>query len=264
MGRPRHPALPILSLLSLSLLVFPSATFGQSSDSQPGVYPAGLTFGYGVGAVAVRDENISNQRYAGTLPDLALSWARDHGRYVYRTAIELRKSDGVRNHSVGADITRFSLEQAFLYPLRPGKALGRDLHLFLGPTAGLTLLVNEQRVAVDALGYALSTSGLFFLGVQGEALMPLSQRVNAHGALRVSVLSLGFRGVDDEIDDESPVKPVTLLTGADVSLQLGARYRLTGHLSFGLAYLFQLHRVTAWRSFTSASDSIIGGLTWRF
>jgi hypothetical protein len=264
MDRPRH-ALPRRSLLlSLFLLILPSATFGQTSETSPAVYPTGLTFSYGVGALSVRDENISNQRYTGTLPDMAVSWARDHGRYVYHAALELRYSDNITNRSISSDITRFSLEQAFLYPLKPGKALGRDLHLFLGPASGLNLFVNEQHVAVDALGFGVSVSGLLFLGARGDALMPLSQRITAHGTLRVSVLSLGFRAVDDEIDDESPTKPLTLLSGADVSLQLGARYHLSGRLSFRLAYLFQLHRVTAWRTLLSASDSVTGGLTWRF
>jgi hypothetical protein len=251
-------------VLSLSLLFIPTATFGQASGGPPTVYPTGLTFSYGVGALSVRDENISNQRYSGTLPDVAVSWARDHGRYVYSAAMDFRFSDSISNNSVSSEITRFSLEQAFLYPLKPGKALGRDLFLFLGPASGLNLFLNEQHVAVDALGFATSVSGLIFLGAQGDALMPLSERVTAHGTLRMSVLALGFRGVDDEIDDESPAKPVTLLSGADVSLQLGARYRLSGRLSFRLAYLFQLHRVTAWRTLLSASDSITGGLTWRF
>lgn len=264
MVRPRHALQRHYLLLSLSFLVVPSATFGQASESRPTVYPTGLTFSYGVGALAVRDENISNQRYAGSLPEVAVSWARDHGRYVYRAAMEFRHSDSIRNHSISADITRFNLEQAFLYPLKPRKALGKDLYLFLGPASGLNLFVNEQHVSVDALGYGMSLSGLIFLGAQGDALMPLSQRVIAHGTLRVSVLALGIRGVDDEIDDEPPAKPVTLLSGADISLQLGARYRLTGRLSFRLAYLFQLHRVTAWRPLLSASDSITGGLTWRF
>jgi hypothetical protein len=212
----------------------------------------------------MRDENISNQRYSGTLPALAVSWARDHDRYIYRAAIAYRNSDDIKNHSVTASITRFNLEQAFLYPLKPGKALGRDLFLFLGPASGLTVMLNEQHVAVDALGYGTSVSGLLFLGVRADAIMPLSQRVGIHGTLRTSVLSLGLRGVDDEIDDEAPAKALTLLTGADVSLELGTRYRLSQHFSVRLAYLFQLHRVTAWRSLLSASDSITGGLTWQF
>jgi hypothetical protein len=252
-------------LLCLGLwLAAPVDVLGQSAAAGSIPYPGGLTLTGGAGTFSLRDENISDQRYAGTLPYLGLAWARDHTSYVYHVGIELRQSDDIRNHTISSSITRLVLGQAFLYPLAPRRALGHDLGLFLGPRTDVVLQVNEQHLAVNALGYATSVSGLLSLGLQAEAILPLSERVTAHGSLRTSVLSLGIRAVDDEIDDASPVKPLTLLSGTDVSFELGARYHLSGRLSLRLAYLFQLYRVTAWNPIVAASDNLVGGLTWRF
>jgi hypothetical protein len=258
-------------IIALSLwLITPVGVLGQGPadrDLRGGPtldYPSGLSVDTGAGAFAIRDENISGQRYTGTLPFTDLTWARDHGRYIYRVGIELGQADDITNRSISSDITRFALGQAFLYPLAPRSFLGRDLSLFLGPATGLALLVNEQHLAVDALGFSTSVVGLLHLGLQADALLPLSERLTAHGSLRSSVLSLGLRGVDDEIDDSSPVKPLTLLTGADTSLELGIRYHLSGRFALRLAYRFQLLRVTAWNPVLAASDNLLGGLTWRF
>ncbi len=252
-------------LLCLGLwLATPVDALSQGATARGTPYPDGLSLAYGAGAFALRDEAISGQRYAGTLPYLGVSWDRDHTRYVYQVGIELRQSDDIRNHTVSTDITRFVLGQAFLYPLASRRALGRDLGLFLGPRTEVVFLVNQQQVAVDALGYAISVSGLISLGLQADALLPLSERVTAQGSLRLSVLSLGIRNVDDEIDDSSPVKPLTLLSGTAASLELGTRYHLSGRLSLRLAYLFQLSRLTAWNPIVAASDNLVGGLTWRF
>jgi hypothetical protein len=267
MTRARHilPFLLAAFWLGIPLEGYAQSTAAERSGMDVAVpYPAGLSIVYGMGAFAIRDENISGRRYGGTLPFTDLSWARDHGRYIYRVGIELGQADDITNRSISSDITRFALRQAFLYPLAPRSFLGRDLSLFLGPATGLALLVNEQHLAVDALGFSTSVVGLLHLGLQVDALLPLSERLTAHGSLRSSVLSLGLRGVDDEIDDSSMVKPLTLLTGADTSLELGIRYHLSERFALRLAYRFQLLRVTAWNPVLAASDNLLGGLTWRF
>jgi hypothetical protein len=227
-------------------------------------YPVGLAVSYGVGAYGVRDEAISRQRYEGTLPYLSVSWARGHDRYIYRVELEVRQSQDIRNHTVSADITRFVLGQAFVYPVAARRALGHDLGFFLGPTTEVALLFNEQHIAVDALGFAQSVVALVSLGAQADALMPVSERITTLASLRTSVISLGIRGVDDEIDDSSPAKLLTLLNGANASIETGAIYRIGGRLSLRLAYLFQLGRITAWHPLLDASDSVVGRLSWRF
>jgi hypothetical protein len=254
----------LLSLALLTCLGAPAALLAQDSTGVRDAYPTGLALAYGIGAYGLRDEAISAERYEGTLPYLSVAWARDHGRYIYRVGFELRRSDDIRNHTVDAGITRFALRQAFIYPVATTRALGRDLGLFLGPTMELAIFNNEQHIAVDALGFAQSVASLLSLGVRADAVLPTAGRLTALASLRTSVISLGIRAVDDEIDDASPVKLLVLPTGINASIEAGAAYRVTSRLSFELAYLFQLGRIAAWNPLLDASDSVIGSLSWAF
>lgn len=254
----------VLRTLIPLVCLFPSTPIFAQSVPVREAYPVGLSVSYGVGAYGVRDEAISTQRYEGTLPYFAVAWARGHEHYIYRVEMELRQSEDIRNYNVSTRITRFVLDQAFIYPVGTRRALGRDIGFFLGPTTEAALLMNEQHIAVDALGFAQSVAALVSLGVQADAIMPVSERITALASLRTSVISLGIRGVDDEIDDSSPTKLLTLLNGTNASLEAGAIYRLAGRLSFRLAYLFQLGRIAAWHPLLDASDSVVGRLSWRF
>ena len=254
----------LLGVQPLLLSAAPTSVRAQAATGARAQYPVGLTVAYGLGAYGVRDEAISKQRYEGTLPYLGVSWARGHQRYVYQLGMEIRRSDAIRNHSVGTTIIRFALGQAFLYPVASSTAWGRDLGLFLGPTTELALFLNEQHIAVDALGFAESVTGLVSLGVRADAVLSASRRITTLASLRTSVLSLGIHAVDDEVDDASPAKLLVPPAGINASLEMGAIYRATGRLSFRLAYLFQLGRVSAWDPLLDASDSVVGGLSWRF
>lgn len=255
---------PLCLLTAVACSVTAMPLPAQTPPDLRNAYPVGLTVSYGVGAYGVRDEAISTQRYEGTLPYLSVSWARDHARYIYRVEMELRQSQDIRNHTVTTGITRFVLGQAFLYPLTTTTALGRDLAFFLGPTTEVALLLNEQHIAVEALGFAQSVSALVSLGAQADALLPVSRRVTALASVRTSVISLGIHAVDDETDDASPARLLTLLGGTNASVETGAIYHLGGRLSLRLAYLFQLGRITAWQPLLDASDSVVGRLSWRF
>lgn len=254
---------PLLSLALLACLGAPTTVLAQAT---PGAraYPTGIALAYGIGAYSLKDEAISAQRYEGTLPYLSVSWARDHGRYIYRLDMEFRRSDAIRNYNVDASITRFALRQAFIYPVTTTRALGRDLGLFLGPAMEAAMLINEQHIAVGALGFAQSIAALISLGVHADGIMPVSKRLTARAALCTSVISLGIRGVDDEIDDASPARLLVLPSGVNASLEAGASYRVVEGLSVDLAYLFQVGRVAAWSPLLDASDSVVARLSWEF
>lgn len=249
--------------LVLASGLLPPGLVAQDRTAARAAYPVGLGLSYGVGAYGLRDEAVSTEKYQGTLPYLGVSWARDHQRYIYRLELELRRSDEIRNHTVSTAITRFVLGQAFLYPVGTRSIMGRDAGFFLGPTTEVVLLNNEQHIAVDALGYGQSIAALLSVGVQADALVPVSRRITGLASLRASVISLGIRAVDDETDDEPPAKLLTPLSGTNASLEAGAIIRVTGRLSFRLAYLFQLGRITAWDPLLDASDSVVGRLSWR-
>ena len=173
----------------------------------------GITIEYGIGDFAITDENISKEMYSGSLPWLSVQWARGHTRNNFRLGLEVRSSNNIRNYNVATDITQFSLNQAFLYPLSDVSILGRDVFALVGPSTEMYFLLNSQDIAVTALGFAQSVAALISVGTLVEMVMPLSPRLKAEGSLRAGILSLGFRAVDDERTDEPPARLLTALSG---------------------------------------------------
>ncbi|MFH1567227.1 MAG: hypothetical protein ABIL09_04445 [Gemmatimonadota bacterium] len=249
-------------LLLLALLT-PAAASAQAPATPAAAYPVGVSVAGGAGALGLRDESISSQRYSGTLPYLAAAWTADHQGYLFRVGAEFRQSDRIRNHNVSTRITRFALGQSYLYRLAPRRIAGRPVRLCAGPLTGIAVYTNEQHITVDALGFAQSVCVLLSLGARGDALVPLTARLTAHGSLRASLLSLGVRAVDDEIDDSSPARLLTPWSGVDLSFETGVLGRVSERFTFGVAYLFQLTRVSSWNPLLMASDSLVARLTCR-
>jgi hypothetical protein len=253
-------------LLSVSVgflfLITSSELSAQEGPHQRPMFPDGISLGYGVGSYAVRDEYISKERYSGTLPYFSLNWARSHDGYVYDLSMQFRSSSDIRNNNVSADNYLFALNQGFLYSLRPISLFSRDVHAFVGPTTELYFFYNRQNIAVSGFDYAQSFALLLSLGARSEVILPIRQGLQAEASLAFSLLSLGFRMVDSEEEDVSPVKLLTLFSGANVSAGLGARYLLTSGLSVKLAYRFHMTRISSWDPLLSASDNAVVTLTY--
>jgi hypothetical protein len=226
------------------------------------MFPDGISLGYGVGSYAVRDEYISKERYSGTLPYFSLNWARNHDGYVYDLSMQFRSSSDIRNNNVSADNYMFSLNQGFLYSLRPISMFSRDLYAFVGPSTELYFFYNRQNIAVSGFDYAQSVAALLSLGARSAFVVPVREDFQAEASLSFSLLSLGFRSVDSEEEDASPVKLLTVFSGANITADVGARYSLTGALSLKLAYRFHLTRISSWDPLLSASDNVVVILTY--
>ena len=80
----------------------------------------------------------------------------------------------------------------------------------------------------------------------------------------MSVLSLGFRSVDNEEDDKTPAKLLTLFSGLNSSFDLGIRYYVFDKISIKAGYKFELSRISAWNPLISTSDNLLIGLTYNF
>jgi len=253
-------------ILLVSFLVV-NPGFTATVRSQSNVVPetrsaSGLTVEYGGGDFGITDENISPEKYSGSLPFFGVQWARDHTRNHFRLGLEVRDSDTIRNYNVSTNIMQFALYQAFLYPLSDTRLFGRDMILLVGPSTELYMLFNSQDIAVGALGFAESVAVLASIGVRAELVMPLSHRLQSEGSLRAGILSLGARTVDDERNDESPGSFLTVLSGTHIVFRLGVRCAISERWSCRLAYASEVTRIRPWQPLLSASDSLIFGLTW--
>jgi hypothetical protein len=252
------------TLLVLVVVLSAGNCLGQDSLCAGSFYPSGITLEYGLGHYSVEDEYISNEKYTGTLPGYSIRWARHHDTHVYHLDMTYRNSDEIENYNVSTDITQFTLNQGFLYPLRDISLFHRDLHLWLGPSTEFFFFYNDQDIAVSGFDYAQSAAGLFSLGVNANGIYPVRNNLQLESAMNLTILSLGFRLVDNEEGDESAAKFLTLVSGLNSAFDLRARFLISRRLSVTLAYEFEMTRVRAWDSLLSASDNIVIGLAYGF
>ncbi len=248
----------------LAILLFAGNSNAQDSLSHRTVFPRGISVEYGLGKYSVRDEYISKEKYSGTLPSFKANWSRFHNKYGYFLSLEYGSSSKIKNYNVSTDIYHFALNQGFLYPLPRMSLFATDAYAFLGPSTELYFFYNKQNIAVSGFDYAQSFAALLSIGLNSELILPIQQNLQAEGSLCLSMLSLGFRMVDSEEEDISPVKLLTLLSGTNVSFRLGIRYNLIDNFSLKLAYKLHLTRISSWDPLLSASDNLIVTVAYEF
>jgi len=250
--------------LIISTLIFTINLLGQDSTNQKTIFPEGISVEYGLGSYAVTDEYISTEKYSGPLPYYSITWSNQHSDYVYHLKLDFRNSSEIKNNNVSTDIYQFTLNQGFNYALPKFTIFSKDAHLYLGPSTELFFYYNNQNIAVDGFDYAQSFALLITGGVSSQLFYKLSNSFNLEGSLDFSVLSLGFRMVDSEEEDVSPVKILTIFSGTNVVFKIGPRYYLFDNLSIKAAYLFHLTRISSWEPLLSASDNVVFTLTYGF
>lgn len=208
------------------------------------------------------DEYISKEKYSGSLPYFGLGWTRWHETYVYKLGLDFRSSSEIKNYNVSAQIYQFSLNQGFLYRLSEFSFLSKEAYACIGPSTGVFVYANKQKIAVSGFDYSVSFAVLFSLGLSSEFLYPLSRSFNIESCLNFSVVSLGIRMIDMEESDESLVKLLTVFNGVNASWSLGIRYYLLPSVSVKAAYLLSPTRISAWEPLRSASDNLVLAITY--
>ena len=236
----------------------------QDSLSSINRYPSGLSFQYGVGGYGLRDNFISNEKYSGIMPYFSLRWSRAHKKYIYKLEGDLMHSKKIKNHNISTEITLARISHGFLYPLRNKKSLTKDFNLWLGPTTIILIYTNLPKIAVAGFNYSQSSAGLFSLGLHMEGNYKISRKLQLESSVGLSVLSLGFHNIDNDISNESMVKPLLFTSALDLPFSLGARYYLLKKLSVQFDYKFEFARITAWEDLLSAGDYVVAGLTYNF
>jgi hypothetical protein len=254
-------AIIIISTIALFIGVELS---GQDTTNHSTIFPKGITVKYGYGNFFAKDEYISGEKYSGTIPYFSFGWARKHNKYVYRLEMEYRNSDKIKNFNISTNITQFTLNQGFLYPLKKRGLFNKDLDLWLGPTTDFFFFVNEPNIAVGGFDYSQSFAALLSLGINIAGAYSLNSKFQIESSIGMSALSLGIRMVDNEEDDQSPVKLLTFFSGLYSSFDLGIRYYIFNNLSIKAGYMFELCRISAWNPLIAASDNLLLGLTYSF
>ncbi len=234
---------------------------GQAVDTERQAIRSGFSLALGTGPYAVRDDYISRERYAGTLSYLNGSWTHvDHGS-GYRLAFAYDGSDKISNHTVSARIDRAELNVDYFHRVGRFRLLSRDGQLFLGPSGGFSLYVNQPAVSGNAFDLIVSFAALLSAGVNAQAVLPVSRRLRVAGDLRTTVLSLALRMVDLVGEDESPVGLLTPLKGFSSTLSLDARYSVLDHVSVGVGCELSVLRIRSWDKLASAGNNLFVQVT---
>jgi hypothetical protein len=253
-------------LLVVPLLLLATDLCAQTEPGTGVTPPSGISIKAGLGRYSVRDEYFSSEKYSGTLPYFSVTWTRMDERGGYGIGVEHRNSSEIWNNNISAGVTSFSLNLDYLYRVATLSLFSRDASLFLGPSTGFVMHFSELHIAFSELGIPYSFAILLPLGVNSTLVWPVTNQLHLTGSVRSSLFSLGLRMIDldEDVDEESPVRFLTLPSGTNANLHLGIRYLLTDRMSLDLGYQFQLLRIRSWDPLLSASDNILAGFTVGF
>ncbi|MDE3058806.1 MAG: hypothetical protein KGJ59_12705 [Bacteroidota bacterium] len=215
--------------------------------------------------MAVRDEFISDERYAGTVRFVGMGWSKFHETYGFRLQLEYQSASALKNYNVSAMITQYRLGLSYLYPVGGLQLMAKKVAVYLGPTAELFLHYRKQNIAnggdiLDVYSFASLFSG----GIRSEAVLPISEDLQAQAAVQTSIVSLGGRIVDPLNSSTSFTKLLTLLAGFNADAEIKISYRLTDALVAAADYRFDLTRISAWDFFISADDNFVASLSYGF
>jgi hypothetical protein len=246
-----------LALLAAGIICSAAVLEGQTATGQPTQFPTGLSIQYGQGQYAMRDEYISKERYAGTLPYISANWARFHDKWGYRVQLEMRFSEEINNHNVSADVLQAALQHDYMYPVGRAALFGKVAQVYAGPSFGLYLYMNNQNIAAQgALHTDMSMATLLFLGLNADVVLPLGSRLLVEGSGRTSLLSVGIRTTDPVEEDGAAGGLLTALSGTMVTADLGIRYRIQEKLSVKAAGMVQILSISKWTPLLAVSDNL--------
>jgi hypothetical protein len=250
-------------LVCVIFLSFSQLLSGQEQFKQS-TFPTGLSFEYGLGSYAVTDEYISDEKYSGSLPYYSLLWSSDHDTYIYNIRVDFRSSSDIANNNVTADLYQFSLNQSFIYVLPSFTIFDKEALLYLGPSSEMFFYFKEQNIAVSGFDYAQSFAVLISGSVSSQLFYKMQDNLDIETSLDFSLISLGFRMVDEEEDDETPAKLLSLFSGTNINFRVGPRYYFADNFSVKAAYHLNLTRIDSWEPLLSAGDNAVLSLTYGF
>lgn len=254
----------LFSIIIVLSIIWANNLLAQNSLIKNTNYPAGITAEFGWGWIGLKDQYISKEKYTGDLPYYGFGWAREHNKYVYKLKFAYRYSDKIKNNNTSTEITQVTLNQGFLYPLKPAHLFKKELYIYMGPSTDFIYYFNEPKIAVDGFDYAQSFAAMLSVGMNTDIIYPIARKLQIESSLAFTVLSFSFRIVDSEEDDQSPAKLLTIIKGLNLDFNIGVRYFILDKLSVNIKYNFQLLTISAWDPLTTASDNGIIGLTYRF
>lgn len=238
---------------------------GQSSPEHRALFVEGISADLGAGQYIGRDEVVSKNIYSGTLPYIAVHWARFHTAYGYHVSLEYRQSSDITNAGLPTEVTQFSMSRARLYPAGKLTIFSRDSYLYLGPSTEFYLFFNQPRLEGEGLYLNFSFLALLSLGISSDVIMPVTSKLRVESRARLALLSIGLQMPNLQNTDEDSEPPIRLLnpiSGLHVAIDYGLRYQVSPSISLQMSYQLAVTRVTILKSLVTASDNILISLSY--
>jgi hypothetical protein len=172
---------------------------------------------------------------------------------------------------LSTDIKEFSLTGAYILPNGTFNLFSNRVYAYLGPYWDFYLHARNQNMATHMLATTLSYASLLSLGVHSEFICRIRPKLEAEGSLGLSLLSLGGRLPDLELEEAKMLKLLPFYSAMKGSLHFGFHYRFTRLVSLGLSYQFRLvwfksskewETEDGWYGLSIANDNVNLGLTW--
>ena len=255
----------IFCLLNLNLF---SEIYANDDLSFKLRFPEGISFGYGIGKFAVKDEYISREIYSGNLPSLRMKWMRAHDKYYYVLGFDFRNSDNIRNHTLPATVTQFSLYQNYLYPLGNLHLFDKNIFIYLGPSTDIYFYFNQQQFAESGIYFDFSFLAMLSAGVDVFVNMPITKKWSIESSLGLNIFSLGLQTpeviVDKNEEAGSAIKLLTAFNGFKSGFDLSLRYYILRRLSAGISYNFEFGNVIVRKRIITINDNAIVYLNYQF
>lgn len=234
--------------------------FGQDSSSHQTVFPPGIDLQFGAGYLAVRDENLSDEKYEGSSSGFALQWSHYHETYGFRITMFRQQALRIRNYNVSAEATQSGFNFVNLYPAGTFDLFNKRAFVFLGPCVDIFIYNRLQNIA---LNYSYkSDARLYFLGVRAEAIMPLGGLFQVEGAVQLSLISVG--NGSSNAANSGTTKLLMAWDGFRGHAEIGVRYYPIKRVSLRTGYAIEITRINSWNYILESVDNAFLSLAYHF
>ncbi len=240
--------------------------FCQDSTTHQSIFPGGITAQFSAGYFAIRDEHISDEKYAGPSSGFALNWSRFHETYGFRIGLAYEKASHVKNYNISGEVSQGSFSLVNLYPIGKWDLFGNELFAYLGPNAEAFVYYRKQNIAqnTDASPNVYqSGTWMFSLGARMELIFLCGGRFQLEGALQVSLLSVGG-GTGNVSNSIASMTLLTPVAGARGRGEIGVRYHLLAGVSIVAGYRLDVTRIDSWNFILESSDNVFVSLAYQF
>ena len=260
-----------LNFIGLVILLFAGNSFGQDSLSHQTVFPKGISVDYGLGKYSVRDKYISKNKYTGSISSLNVTWSHFNKDRGVRLQFDYRSGSEIKSFNLSTNIQEFSFTGAYVFSNSTVNLFSKQIYTYLGPSWDFYLHARNQNMATHMLATTLSYASLVSLGLHSEFICPIRPRVQAEGSLGLSLLSLGGRLPDLELNEAQILKLLPFYSAIKGDFHFLLRYRLMKQVSLGIGYQFRLvwfrsskewETEDGWYGLSVANDNLSFRLTW--